>query len=279
MASLIEQFLYRTCPDEQAVGILSCLDTICALGLDSIEFAFHQLIESTEVLETGDIIVELYNLIESYQEQLFTHMQLRVKPNPIVANELLTALVLLEEFDDSVELIAIIDQASHPEDALLSLMAEALYMDTSAMSEVLSDVSEDLIEKLYSLHENKAQQQEVQTPVIRVPQARIDKVQQFLNAYPTSLAARAVHGMGLSIGLDYGLIESRFKDQLSAFYPGDGSSVPSEFLGLALISNTETKALAATIKKRISAFYTDLAFTARVSYEVDKLCMEMKAYA
>lgn len=279
MSTLIEQFLYRTCSDIQADGILSCFDTICLYGLDSIDYGFTQLVESTAFLDTSDITVQMHNLIESYQQRIFADLEMKVDREITPANELLLALRMLESSEDSKAITAVIDDAMGPEEALINLLSQVLFINTSTIEEILFEVPSDLIDKLYSLHYTKAIADAIEEPVVRIHPQKIKRIRSYFAKYPDTLAHQAIRTHNLSIGMSYELFLSKIKVQLEGLSPRSPEMAAIEFVGLCLAVGVDSKDVGVVAKKKITSFYPDLNFSAKTSYEVDKIATEINTYA
>lgn len=103
-----------------------------------------------------------------------------------------------------------------------------------------------------------------------------DRIQAFVVKYPETLVARKLVAKAILFGETYKHYIAENTEELQLLYPNHPDRCPIEFAGLAIFANTPRHEMSGAIKTAISKFYSDLKFTTKTNYLVDKFLEEIE---
>ena len=255
--------------------------------------------EALLILEFSLVEANLYKSIPEHSE--FTIHESKIDFERTIRDGFYELLLMLgvkteiRKIDKLDQLVRILrnQETSLQSETILDILMNDEYSQSETIEKLFELVSTDnavgnmifeielintnmFFKRLYDIHLQAFTSQSGEATDERPNREYFDRIQNFVAKYPDSLVARKLNTKDILFGetLQHYIAENT--EELQLQYPNHPDRCPVEFAGLALFANIPRHELSGTIKAAITKFYSDLKFTTKTNYLVDKFLEELE---
>ena len=277
---LFSEYLKSVFPAEYVDMINSCREALLSFEFSLVEANLYKSVPEHSEFTTHEAKIDFERTIRDGCYELLLMLGIRTDIRRI--DKLDQLLRILRNLEDSLQNESILDILMNDEYSQ-SETIEKLFELVSTDNTVGNMIFEiELIntnmffKRLYDIHLQAFTSQSGEATDERPNREYFDRIQSFVAKYPQSLVARKLTNKDILFGetLQHYIAENTPELQLQ--YPNHPDRCPMEFAGLAIFANTPRHEMAGTIKTAITKFYSDLKFTAKTNYLVDKFVEEIE---
>ena len=275
--SILNAFLINNCTEEQANLLINCFDTLSRIGLVEIEFNMDEVLSSVDNEDLFSVIQACYEKIRTFQKLAFDSLELQVNNREDISapSDLLLYLDQLENSNQSKLICEIIEQSPTPEDALVTLLEQVNFADTSTLLPVIEVVPASLMERLYQVHFTEESLIQSDAPVLKPIDERKRKLLEVywnvreLNSLKTYILENKLN-LPIKKSVYMTVMKKEMQDQTIA---ANKKTIARKLLEACLVMNVQWKDIKKGMRLLANDLYEDTLFKAELSYEIDNLCM------
>ena len=276
--TILDEFLKQNCSEEQSSLLIFCFETLSQVGFVEIEFNIDELLDQIENLDLFEIIQCCYQYIRKFQNMAFESLEIKIDNEDDIRtpNDLLIYLDQLEDSNQHTSICTIIDEAPTPEDALLKLLTDVLFVDTAALLPILHHVPGSLMERLYGVHKSDIDLTFIDKPQVKPVDSRKLAILKRMWAMKDINHLRSdILNAELNLPISKSLWVSKQKTFLEQLKTSqDKKRIALKLLEGCLVMNVEWKNIKKAMRALANEIYDDLLFVTELSYVIDNVCME-----
>lgn len=275
--SILNNFLIKNCTEEQSSLLIKCFETLSKIGLVEIDFNIDNLLGRLEEDDLFTIIQACYEKIRTFQKLAFAELEIEVDNFDDIgtASDILYYLDQLEDNSNSQLITSIIDNSPTPEDALLAIFEQVLFVDLNDILPILQNVPASLIERLYEVHSSDFDLTEISNISIKqLDQRKMDLLMELWNARELNSLKSYIINNSINLPIKKSVFlkikKTEITNQAVAF---NKKQVALKLLEGCLVMNVQWKDIKRGMKQLASELFDDVLYKAELSYEIDNICM------
>ena len=276
--TILDSFLKQNCSEEQSSLLIFCFETLSQVGFVEIEFNIDELLDQIESLDLFEIIQCCYQYIRKVQNMAFESLEINIDNDEDIRtpNDLLIYLDQLEDSVKHTEICAIIDEAPSPEDALLKLLTEVLFVDASSLLPILHHVPGSLMERLYAVHKTDIDLTSIDKPNVKpIDERKLNLLKKIWFRKDINFLRTDILNDDLNLPISKSLWMEKQKTNLEQLKTSqDKKRIAEKLLEGCLVMDVEWKNIKKAMKVLANEIYDDLLFVTELTYIMDNLCME-----
>lgn len=275
--SILNNFLIKNCTEEQSSLLIKCFETLSKIGLVEIDFNIDNLLGRLEEDDLFTIIQACYEKIRTFQKLAFAELEIEVDNFDDIgtASDILYYLDQLEDNSNSQLITSIIDNSPTPEDALLAIFEQVLFVDLNDILPILQNVPASLIERLYEVHSSDFDLTEISNISIKqLDQRKVDLLMELWNARELNSLKSYIINNSINLPIKKSVFlkikKTEITNQAVAF---NKKQVALKLLEGCLVMNVQWKDIKRGMKQLAAELFEDVLYKAELSYEIDNICM------
>ena len=276
--TILDNFLKQNCSEEQSSLLIFCFETLSQVGFVEIEFNIDELLDQIESLDLFELIQCCYQYIRKFQNMAFESLEIKIDNEDDIRtpNDLLIYLDQLEDSTQHNNICTIIDEASTPEDALLKLLTEVLFVDTSPLLPILHHVPGSLMERLYAVHKTDIDLTFIDKPRVKpIDERKLNLLKKIWSRKDINFLRNDILNNDLNLPISKSLWMQKQKTNLEQLKTSqDKKRIAEKLLEGCLVMNVEWKNIKKAMRALANEIYDDLLFITELSYVIDNICME-----
>lgn len=276
--TILDSFLKQNCSEEQSSLLIFCFETLSQVGFVEIEFNIDELLDQIESLDLFEIIQCCYQYIRKVQNMAFESLEINIDNDEDIRtpNDLLIYLDQLEDSVKHTEICTIIDEAPSPEDALLKLLTEVLFVDTSPLLPILYHVPGSLMERLYAVHKTDIDLTSIDKPNVKpIDERKLNLLKKIWYRKDINFLRNDILNGDLNLPISKSSWMEKQKTNLEQLKTSqDKKRIAEKLLEGCLVMDVEWKNIKKAMKVLANEIYDDLLFVTELTYIMDNLCME-----
>lgn len=276
--TILDNFLKQNCSEEQSSLLIFCFETLSQVGFVEIEFNIDELLDQIESLDLFELIQCCYQYIRKFQNMAFESLEIKIDNEDDIRtpNDLLIYLDQLEDSPQHSNICTIIDEAPTPEDALYKLLAEVLFVDTTALLPILHHVPGTLMERLYAVHKTDIDLTFIDKPRVKaLDERKLNLLKKIWARKDINFLRSDILSNDLNLPISKSLWMEKQKTNLEQLKTSqDKKRIAEKLLEGCLVMNVEWKNIKKAMRALANEIYDDLLFITELSYVIDNICME-----
>lgn len=274
------EYLKSVFPAEYVDMINSCRETILKYEFSLCEANLYKSIPEHSEFTTSEAKIDFERCLrDGFYEILLI---LGIRTDIFKLNKLDLLLRTIHNLETSLQHEAILDiimNDEYSQSETLEKLFELVSVNSSIgnlIFEIELINTNMFLKRLYELHMQAFVSQSGEATEDRPDRNYFDRIQRFIIKFPESLAARKQTSKDILYGETYKHYIAENTAELQLLYPNHPDRCPMEFAGLAVFANVPRHEMAGAIKTAITKFYSDLKFTTKTNYLVDKFLEELE---
>lgn len=277
---LFSEYLKSVFPAEYVDMINSCRDALLSFEFSLVEATLYKAIPEHSEFTTHESKIDFERTLRDGFYELLLMLGIRTdirKLNKL--DQLVRILKNLEESSQSEAILDVIMNDEYSQSETIEKLFELVSItpDVGNMVFEIELINTNMfLKRLYELHVYRFTNSSGEATDERPNREYLDRIQSFVTKYPQSLVARKLAEKDILFGETYKHYLAENTEELQTLYPNYPDRCPVEFAGLAIFANTPRHEMSGAIKTAISKFYSDLKFTTKTNYLVDKFLEELE---
>lgn len=275
--SILNAFLAENCTEEQSNLLINCFDTLSRIGLVEIEFNIDEILNTVENEDLFSVIQACYEKVRKFQNIAFDSLELKINNREDISapSDLLLYLDQLESSKESRKICQLIDDSRCPEDALVAILEQVLFVDTTNILPIIEYVPASIIERLYKIHDNDIDLTQINGRVLSPIDSRKHAlITKLWNVKEINPLKHYILSNEINLPIKKAVWESIMLKELT--HPAaltNKKQTAYKLLEGCLVMNVVWKDIKRGMKQLANQLFEDPLYRAQLSYEIDNVCM------
>lgn len=260
--------------------INSCREALINYDYSLCEANLYRCMPDETEITVHESKIELERCLRDGFNQVLLTLGIRTDIHELYKlDKLLRALKNLEDSSQHNTILDILLNDEYSQSETLEKLLELVSIDPSIANmifniELVNNAS--FFTRLNDHHLYAFRSQSGEATDERPNREYFDRIQKFLAKYPDSLVGRKSASKDILFGETIQHYIAENTEELMMLYPNHPDRCPADFAGLAVFANTPRHEMSGLIKTAISKFYSDLKFTTKTNYLVDKFIEDLE---
>lgn len=187
--------------------------------------------------------------------------------------DILSAIVEIDDFELKEALYNIVVDYSTPEECMCEVLALITGTTPEKFFPNIISVSPTLFNSI--LRNCTPTMEGFDQPLPNQDLKRLYIVQAFVEKYPNSTCADAVHRDMVNIGTPVDCLLEKYRERFAIYEPKAPAQAVIELIGLFILSDVPTESLGVSIKQRLDALFAEITFVTAISSTIDTKLMRV----
>lgn len=264
--------------DELKISLLNRVDALFKLYTQvHTDILIGDLMNNNGSREYSDMLDEVYTFIEEGVDYIADEIGIDFADIELDKKLLvLETFKQAETFEDSENIVRLFENDSSIQERLVDILAFVSGLEWTVFTDLIDDVSKQVLATLYSMHVDIKEAKEEITFVHRT--AEIDRIIAFIKKYPGSILEEGVRNSGYRPGLPLKPIFNGHITELRNFATiDDHKGAAVNIVGLLLITNAPLAKLADLARALCENIFKNLIFIGKVNTEINIIASEVSA--
>lgn len=264
--------------DETKLALFTRVDALFKLYTQvHTDILIGDLMNNNGSREYSDMLDEVQSFIEEGVDYIADEIGLDFADIDLDQKLLvLETLKQAETFEDSETIVRLFENDSSLQERITDVLAFVAGRDWSVFSDLIEDVSKDLLTALYGMHLNVKEAQEEITFVHRTKE--IDRILAYIKKYPGTILERGVRESGYRPGLPLRPIFNGHIHELRDFATNDDpKNAAINIVGLLLVTNVPLVKLSDLARALSENIFKNTIFISKVNTEINIIASEVTA--
>lgn len=271
---LFSEYLKSVFPAEYVDMINSCREALLSFEFSLCEANLYKAIPEHSEFTTHESKIDFERCLRDGFYELLLMLGIRTDIRKLSKLDQLVRIIKnLETSTQSEAILDILMNDEYSQSETIEKLFELVTVDNSVgnlIFEIEPINTNMFFKRLYELHLQAFTNLSGEATDERPNREYLDRIQGFVTKYPESIVARKLLNKDILFGETYKHYIAENDEELKALYPNHPDRCPMEFTGLALFANIPRHELSGVVKTAITKFYSDLKFTTKTNYLVDK---------
>lgn len=273
MLELLSDHLKQAAPPEQYNEFQVLCDALDKIGLEGYEDAIEQIILEEDMVDAGDVLFQLTNLLRAHAHQVLRMHAISFTEDASLGmlGEVINGIVDLPDHEERKHIVAIAEADSNIRERFCDLMAIVTSYQQDVLLHYVVSVSPSFMTKIVDLAE-----EEMDEAVFAVQRQEKISLFQIYSAYlPEGMPVRI--GQMLRHGSDVGMPYTVYAGVIGTdFEQMPPEQIAEEMFGIALVSSDGSAAPVQTIKDHLEEYIANPDTIVAVMTRVNKINVEFK---
>lgn len=254
---------------EKQMLYLQAMSTLDNYGNTTAWSEISAMLEYTTDTSVNDVIFSIHQIIDVAVNELL--LGLAITPNEESSLQdridLLDALKLLENFDDSVMIVGLCQSNEEPREILAAALKEAANYSDDRCIDTAYLVTYSLIDRIEQVHIDKLSMDGLEVSLeehdTKQYHIAINRIRQFIEQNPNTLLTQAIEEDQLPLLLRDEVVVSRYKENLLNLK--DPKQIALNLIGILLTTSLDLITIQSDFSQWVTHLYDDPQLTIQAS--------------